>query len=300
VAKKTLFEYRDYKKYLSDIIDQMPNHGRGERSKIAAVLRCHIAYISQVLNGDAHLSLEQADVLNQHLGHTSDESDFFLLLVLIARAGTKSLREHYIRKLDQILAQRTVLKNRLQYQKELSPQVQATYYSAWYYAAIHMMLDISELRTKEGISDYLSLPIGIVSEVLEFLVASGLATQKGATYENGLAKLHLGSDSPMISKHHTNWRLQALQSLERKDSRALHYSSVITVEEKLVPQIREALVQAIEHVRSVMKPSSKDEVIYCYALDFFEIGGKKQIPMEKTKGEKRKKYVEESDTHPSH
>ena len=87
--KKALFEYSDYKLYLSDKIDGMPKHGRGERSKLAEALRCHLAYVSQVLKGEAQLSLEQADIINQYFDHSPDEADFFLLLVQAARAGTR-------------------------------------------------------------------------------------------------------------------------------------------------------------------------------------------------------------------
>jgi hypothetical protein len=76
----------------------------------------------------------------------------------------------------------------------------------------------------------------------------------------------------MISKHHTNWRMQAIQSLEREAESELHYSSVITVSEGDAVKIREALVKAIEQVRLIVKPS-KDEALYCYNLDLFKVTG---------------------------
>src|SRR5687768_11246698 len=100
--KDTVFDYRDYKKYLNDFIKNQASGGHGYRSKIAEALRCHITYISQVLNKDAHFSLEQADELNSFLGHTKDESHYFLLLVQVARAGTHSLRSKFQEQIDLI------------------------------------------------------------------------------------------------------------------------------------------------------------------------------------------------------
>ncbi len=290
--KKNLFHYKDYKAYLSDKIEEMPNKGRGERSKIAEVLRCHIAYISQVLNGNAQLSIEQADVLNHYLSHTSEEADFFLLLVQAARAGTKSLEDYYKKKIAEIIQKRELLKNRLEYEKELAVTVQPIYYSAWYYSAVHFLCAIPDFQKKEAIAEHLGLSLQLVGKVLEFLLAAGLVVQKGDRFELGTVRIHLGSDSPMISKHHTNWRMQALQSLERAESTDLHYSSVIALEESLVPYVREALVKAIEEVRKVMKPTSKYEALYCYSLDLFEIGKRKEHKKNKERFEKRSKYVE--------
>jgi len=52
-----------------------------------------VAFVSQILNEVSIFSLEQAEGLNSLLGHSADESDFFLLLVQCGRAGTHALRK---------------------------------------------------------------------------------------------------------------------------------------------------------------------------------------------------------------
>jgi hypothetical protein len=101
-----------------------------------------------------------------------------------------------------------------------------------------------------------------VGQVLQFLVSSGLAVEKKGRFQTGPTSLHLGSDSVMISKHHANWRLQAIQALEREQPDELHYSSAVTVSRKHVPEVRKILVAAIEQVRSVVK-NSTEECLYC-------------------------------------
>ena len=269
--KPSVFEFMSYKKYVLHWILSRPHCGRGERSRIAETLQCQLAYISQVLNGSAHFSFEQAEALNTLLDHTDHESDFFLLLVHLERAGTQALQRRIKKKIKETLNQRLVLRNRLNFEKTLSREDQMTYYSAWYYAAIHMALAIPALQTRESLARAFNLSVSKISLVLDFFQTHGLATEERGRYKIGDARIHLENDSPMISKHHTNWRMQAIQSLEKETSSELHYSSVITVAEDDIPKVREALVKAVEKVREIIKPS-KDETIFCYTLDLFRVG----------------------------
>lgn len=269
--KSSIFDYLDYKKYLADWIASRSSRGHGERSRIARVLRCHVAYFSRILQGGAQLSPEQAFAINGYLGHSPEEADFFLLLVHYGRVGTADLETHYRKKIQAEVERRNVLKNRLDYEKALPEVDQTTYFSAWYFAATHLLLSIPALQTKEALARYLRLSPSKVSKILSFLVASGLAIEKKGRYTRGPTSIHLGNDSPMISKHHTNWRLQAIQALEREKSEELHYSSAITIAEKYVPEIRKIMIQAIEQVRALVR-ESPEERLFCYTLDLFEVG----------------------------
>jgi hypothetical protein len=46
---------------------------------------------------------------------------------------------------------------------------------------------------------------------------------------------------------------------------------VISVSRGDLPKVRETLVRAMEQVRAIVK-DSKDEAVYCYALDLFGLG----------------------------
>lgn len=269
-TKTSVFEFSSYKAYLLAWIETRPLKGRGERSRIAETLRCQLAYVSQVLNGPAHFSLEQAEALNALLDHTEDEADFFHLLVQLDRAGTPALQSRVQKKIKKILNDRLVLRNRLEFEKSLSREDQAIYYSAWYYAALHIAVAVPALQTREALTRAFNLPVSRVSQVLDFLISRGLVEEKKGRYQAGDTRIHLESDSPMITKHHMNWRMQAIQSLEHAGSSELHYSSVITVAESDIPRAREALVKAIEQIREIVKPS-KDESLYCYTLDLFKL-----------------------------
>lgn len=277
LPRPIVFEYQDYKAYIAAWIQSRPTGGRGERSRIAERVRCHLAYVSQVLNGSSHFSLEQGEALNVLFEHSDDETEFFLLLIELARAGTNDLRKFFQRRIQKVLEQRLILKNRFSDKRTLSREDQATYYSHWAYCAVHMAVLVPELRTPRSIAGYFGLSVSKTVQIIEFLEAVGLIKKQDGVLLPTETRIHLESDSPMISKHHTNWRLQAMRSLDGETSSELHYSSVVGVSQEDLPRVREVLVKAIEQVRTIIK-SSKDEAIYCYALDLFGLGSKDLSP----------------------
>lgn len=268
MAAFRVFEYNDYMKYLSLILGARP---RGERARFAKALKCHPTFVSQVFKGSADLSLEQATQVNVYLGHTKEESHYFLLLVSHARAATPALRAYYSDQLQEMAQKRLVLKHRLNYQKSLTAENQMTYYSAWTYAAVHMAVTVPHLRTKEALADYLNLPLKKISEILEFLTSVELVIEHAGKYKIGTASIHLGNDSPMISKHHTNWRMQSIVALEREDQKALHYSSVVTLARADQSKVKAIFIDAIEKARALIK-DSPEECLCTYTVDFFEQG----------------------------
>jgi len=273
-VKYSVFEYRDYKKYVTDTLENRSETSRGERSRLAEALQCHTAYVSQVLNGSPHFSLEQADRINQFFGHNKEQSLYFLLIVQHSRAGTASLKKVFDDQIQNIIERQYNLKNRLEFKKTLSVADQALFYSSWHYGAIHVLVSVPGCHTERGISDYLGLPIERVSEILSFLSSIGLVKKEsGGRYEIGTTHIHLGADSPNIAKHHSNWRIRGIQSLDQPLPNDLHYSSVVTVSEEDAPKIRACLVKAIEEIRKTIK-GSKDEGAYCYLIDFFNLKSK--------------------------
>lgn len=266
--KKTLFDHLDYKTYLNEHILDSPSKGRGMKLKIAEHLNCQSAFVSQVLNGIPHFSLEQGVKLNLFLGHTKEEARFFLLLLQLERAGTKELREYFLEEIKDILNKRSEIKNRIDIKKSLKPVDQQTYYSTWHYAAIHMLLSIPEFQTPEKIVQRLNLGREKVIEILDFLENTGLAVKKGGYYEIGVTRIHLHKDSPQIQRHHTNWRLRAIDSIDNNLGQDLHYSSLVSMSSKDVPAVREILLKAIEDCRKVIKVS-KEEEIQAICIDLF-------------------------------
>jgi uncharacterized protein (TIGR02147 family) len=267
-----IFDHRDYKKYLNSALST-EGANRGSRSRLAAKLRCQTAFISHVLNGNSHFSLEHAVVISQFLDHTPEESRYFILLVSLGRAGTKALEEHFEAQIAEIQRKRTQIKERISTDRSLSAEAQMRYYSAWYYSAIHVATSIPKCQTRDALAVALGLAPALVTECLEFLIEHSLVIIEKGRYVIGPVRMHLGADSPLITKQHTNWRLQSLQSLERPISATaadLHYSGVVTLSHQDAKRVRDILLKAVDETEQVFRPSP-EEAVYAVGMDWFHV-----------------------------
>ena len=107
---QSVFDYSDYKAFLRELGDSRP---RGFRKALAEATQCQTAYISQILNGHYHLSLEQAEAATQFLGLSKDEVRCFVLLVEIQRAGTPSLKQFFLSQLAELRERHLMIKERI-------------------------------------------------------------------------------------------------------------------------------------------------------------------------------------------
>lgn len=268
---KDVFDHTGYKKYLKNVIAAQPAHGHGFRSEIAKATGCQISYVSQVLNKNAHFSLEQAEAINELLGHTDDESDFFLLLLLYERSGSTRLRKRIKTQMDQHLRKRQKLKDRVDIKTTLSQEHQAVYYSSWLYAAVHILTLIKTLQTKDALRAHLNLSMEKIGEVLEFLRSAGLVTIEHGIIKSVTSRIFLGNDSPMIVRHHTNWRLRAIDSLDKGLEKDVHLSTVVSLNGEDVLRIKEKIIKDIESTRAMVKESENETDVYCFNVDFFKV-----------------------------
>ncbi len=270
-----LFDSQSYKDYLNARLDDpSAGGGRGARARLSQAISCQTAYTAQVLRGTAHFSLEQGEAINEYLGHTDEQGRFFLLLIQRERAGTLKLKQRFEREIAEIRSSRLALKNRLGVNQSLSEKNQLQYYSSWYYSAVHALTSIPGFQSSEKISKRLGIDSVKASQALELLLESGLLvrtkTREGEQLKVGVARLHLPHDSPLISKHHINWRLQAIRALERQRQENLHYSSVISISEEDGARIREILVKTLETIKPIVR-DSKEEKLTAFSLDLFEV-----------------------------
>jgi uncharacterized protein (TIGR02147 family) len=270
IMKKAVFDYLDYKSYINERINDSPSKGRGLKLKIAEFLNCQTAFISQVLNGTPNFSLEQGVKLNSFFEHTREEARFFLLLLQLGRAGSVELQDFFKTEAKEILEKRSDLKNRLDIKNSLKKVDQQIYYSSWPYACIHMMVAIPEFQNPQAIARHLNLPREKVLEVLVFLESTGIIERKGSHYQIGVTKIHLEKESPQIQRHHTNWRMQAIRSIDINNSADLHYSTVVSMSRADVSRIKEILIKSIEESRAVIR-DSKEEKIQSICIDFFGV-----------------------------
>lgn len=268
--KIDLFNYKKYKKYLTDKIESESKASKGIRLKLANHIGCQPSYLSQVMNGNPHFTLEQAQLINSFFHHNKVEAKYFLLLIQHERAGTKELKKFFEEQIEEELNSKFDLKKRLPNTEDIPDVAKHRYYSAWYYSAIHMMLSMPECQEVSFISERLHLPPQLVKEVIQFLEDTGLIRLEKNIYELTKKRIHLERDSLFIHHHHINWRSQALQSVEKNLLTDMHYSNTFTLAKKDFPKIKEIFLKAIEDARAIIRPS-KDEDVYAITLDVFNV-----------------------------
>ncbi len=268
-SNSLVYDFSDYRAYLRSQLNRGNRARKGALGALASALPCQSSYLSRVMSGRADLSAEQADSAARHFGLSTEESYFFLLLVQLARAGTPSLRSQYQRRISQLLDERLDLQKRVGVKQTLSKADEAIYYSLWVYSAVHVMSGIPRLQSKQMMARELGLPLARISEILEFLISVNLVKgEPDGRFSTGIGKIHLQKHSPMIIRHHSNWRNQALRSLESGSEDGIHYSVLLNTSKKDEAKLRASIAQFIEEFMRVAH-TSPDEVTNCFALDFF-------------------------------
>lgn len=268
---KTVFEFDDYKAFLRHFEETKGKLMRGFRTRLAEAGGCNNTFVSQVLNGHAHFSLEQSLAIARYLALSQREEGYFLHLVEYRRAGTPALKEHFRQLLEEEKAKFLNLENRIKKEKALGPESQATYYSQWHYAAVHMIVTIPQFRSVSKIARALSLGRELTQQAVGFLLDHGLLVEKDGELLPGPSYLHLDKKSPHIYSHHINWRTVAMQSIQRSLETGVHYSTVSTFSKADAEALRVRLVEVVQEYVEKVSRSRAEEEIYCFNLDFFNL-----------------------------
>jgi uncharacterized protein (TIGR02147 family) len=265
----TVFEFNSYVDYLKNVLSS-EGVKRGRRAELARFLSCQTSFVSQVLTGRAHLSLEHAILVSEFLHHSNDERGYFLLLVQREKAGSQRLRRHFQEQIDQICDRRQIVRARIEVRDKLNDEDQATYYSMWWYAAIHVLTALPEFQTREEMGRKLGLSPEVVSHALEFLTQIGLVVEKNQRYSMGRTRIHLDARSPLIARHHANWRLKSIDAIENTASENLHYSGLIGISRSDGRRIRSMLLDILQKTEPILR-ASQEEAAYVMLLDFYEL-----------------------------
>lgn len=268
--KENVYEYFDYKEFINDQIESLSGGVRGMRKKLAEAMNCQVSYVTTVLNGTAHFSFEQTAGCCRFFNLNEAEAEFLILLVQFARAGSEPLKEILSKQIEKSRENQLRLKNRLKMKSSISLEHQIEHYSSWDYAAVHVLLSIPKFQTVEKLANKLGLSTNRVDRILRLLVGSGLAEKKAGKYKISDSQIHLGSDSHLIARHHTNWRLRNIKEFEEPSAESLHYSGAVTLSEDDFKVVKSILSRALTRSFKVIK-SSKEECGSVLCLDWYKL-----------------------------
>lgn len=267
-----LYGTRDYKKFVLERLTEMPKRGHGQFQRIAAAIKTHTTRVSHILRGELHFTIEQACDLCRYLGLNELETEYFLALVQHQRAGTPRLRQVVEKQLTSIEERALQLVNRVGRDKVLSDEKKAVFYSSWMYAAIRQACSISDLASIDGLARRFDLPREKVRNIVDFLIESGLCSENLEGRLSIMGKMtHLEASSPLVVRHHANWRIKAMQHHERLTNRELAYTAPMSISAVDQARVREMSATFIEKVLEVVRASEPEQKLMCLNLDWFEV-----------------------------
>lgn len=265
----SVYDFADYKRYFNSWVEQQPKQGHGEYRRVSLKLNVSTTMISQVFKGDKQLSLEMASDLCDYLNLEEDESEYFIILVEMEKAGSIKLRKRFEKqqKLRQEKAKK--LENRVKKVIELDDATKSIYYSSWIYSGIRNLTSLPEFNDAASISERLHLPRNQVQKILDFLVSNKLCVAKDGELNVGPAQIFMGSSNLLVSKHHQNWRLQGFQKMIHADDQQFFFTMPMNLSVKVADRIRNELGKLVDQIIKEVGPT-ESETVRCLNIDWFE------------------------------
>lgn len=267
----SIFEFEHLNEYLKYMITRLPNKGRGEVNRIAKYLNVNSTLISQILSGNKTMSLEQALNLTQYLGLLELEADYLITLVEFERAGSSQLQEYWKKKLQQLKNKSFQVGERLKKDRKITDIERAKYYSSPYYPAIRLFTSIGENgQTLQSIAQRFQLSPMKVSEILNFLVQTGLCSEQNGYFRMEQQTIHLEKGSDYHLRYQTDWRIKAISTAEQLSDQELMFTGQVTLSKKDFYKLREETMQFIKKFLDTVHDSPAEELA-CLNIDWFFI-----------------------------
>jgi uncharacterized protein (TIGR02147 family) len=265
-----IFESSNYRIFLNNRMKKLQVSGRGVKTKLAEHLNINSTMISQILSGTKDFSIEQAIKVAQYLGLQKLETDYFIILVQIERAGTQDLKHYYLEKRNQLRKDSLKLANRIQSDKELTDLERSIFYSSKIYSSIHLFTSLGKGKTLDEILERFDLKRNRAREIISFLLSAGLIIDKNGIYHMEGKSTHVEKGSPFLLNHHINWRIKSVDKAERLSAEEMMYTGNFSLSKKDFLKVREELVQSLQRVIDTVKESPAEELANLN-IDFFWI-----------------------------
>jgi Domain of unknown function (DUF4423) len=262
----SVFEFRDYRKYLAARADAAEE--RGVISRLAEAAQCQPSHMSRVLSLQLHLTPDQAFRVAEFWRLDEDERTYFLKLVEYDRSGDHRYRAHLAQELADLKTRQEDLAARLDRPKIGSAEQEMKYYSSWHWSAVHVITSIPRFQTPAAIATRLGLPEPVVLQTLKTLETFGLVTHARDRWIFVPAHHHLPKTSPLNAGQHANWRSRAVLDSQNPASDGVHYTVVQSVSKADFEKIKQLVLDTIDQYARVAGPSKEEELV-TLAVDFF-------------------------------
>lgn len=269
-----IFTYEEYKQYLRDWIEHRPKKGRGEINAMATHLDINSSLLSAILNTERNLTTEQAFDLNNYLGHGELESDYFMALVSIERAGTYKLKDYYLKKKQNILKKSEKIKSRIKFENPITEEERIIYYSQSLYSIVRILSTLDKGITLVELIGLTKKKQEQLLEVIKNLIEFGLITERDGHYFATNKNIHISKESPHYTYHRSNWLLEQLQHSPNTSKEDLNFTCPCTLSRSDFDKIKKILLDSISKTHKIID-ASPAEGMACLTIDFISYLDKK-------------------------
>jgi hypothetical protein len=265
----SLYTYSDYIDFLNALV-KANKEQRGFQTQLCQKLGCQPATFSRALNNTLELTRDQVANLCQVLMLSDLEVEYLLGIYDLKLSSSPYLRQRSQEKVKKLKANATKISAQLKEVSEpLDLMVAFEYYSSWSYSAVHMLLMIPEYRSFEKIKNRLKIEEEELLVILNKLVEWGLAKKTKSGFEASEKSLHLDKNHPVSNQDHINWRIKAIDDIQKKKESSLHYSAVFSMSRGDFEVLKKTLVDDIKKHRKLITASASEELCVCN-IDFFQ------------------------------
>ncbi|RYZ60223.1 MAG: TIGR02147 family protein [Proteobacteria bacterium] len=264
----SIFDFKSSREILNDKISNSFEK-RGHKANLAKVMRVTPSFLSQLINGDAQLSPDQACSLCELWLLDQRQSEYFIELVNFERATTSLLKKRIEAKLAtlrqgwqpvpklEIKAPEIEIKNALRY------------YASWKPTAVLTACGISGIQTVDAIAKRLQLQESEVFDILLFLQQIGLIKRNGDCWESLGHVLGISSEFRELNHlFHQSVRERAFVDFTQNTEKGFHTTISMGLSKAAYMEIKEKVLGFTQQVADVVGPSTEEEVAFL-AIDLF-------------------------------
>lgn len=270
-----IFEHTNYREFLrSELVTRIQKNPQFSLRSLARRIGISPGLLSSVLNGRKNLSRETAHLTAEALGLREKESEYFQLLVDLAKIDQSEIRSNIQKRLESLAPPR----------KSKRQEVSLDHFkliSEWYHYPILELSGVTGFQLKpQAIAKSLGITIHESKSALSRLVRLGLITKDAhETYSRSVGSCVSSAavPSPALRKFHRQMLEKAMESLETQTpNEKLVGSETLAFSEKALPEAGTIIEECFEKLLALSNRLPRKDHVYHLGIQFFRLTQSRQ------------------------
>lgn len=261
-----IYKYEHYKVYMREWIDSQPNNGRGQLNLMAKAINVKASLLSAIMSTERNITMEQAFELNSFFKHDELQSEFFIVLVSIDRAGTFKLKDYYGNQKSVLLKKSEQIKKRIKFENSISETQRESYYSKSLYSYVRMLSTLDKGVSAQEIIQLTKQSKKEIKIVVDDLLSFGLIIEKEKRFYSTNQNIHIAKESNHYIHHRRNWLLEQINKHPNSSNSNLHFTCPCTLSRSDFEKIKTILLDSISKTHKIIDQSPA-EFMACLTID---------------------------------